>query len=99
MMDIYPDELIERMAKKEPLNIIDVREDWEYEERNLGGKLIPLSTLPHRLDELESIKGHEIIIHCRSGARSNNAKQFLSSKGFSQVRNLIGGIEAIPENQ
>ena len=73
---------------------LDVREEWEYEDDNLGAKNIPLADLPHRLEELDSYKDQEIIIHCRSGARSGNAKKFLESKGFSQVRNVLGGIMA-----
>ncbi len=92
-MDITAEELKERITNGEKLHIIDVREDWEFEEKNIGAQLIPLGTLPTRFTELESIKDQEIIVHCRSGARSNNAKQFLAQKGFSNVRNLIGGIE------
>jgi rhodanese-related sulfurtransferase len=94
-MDITPDELKQRMDHKEALHIIDVREEWEFEEKNLGGMLIPLGSLPSRIDELAHLKNEEVIVHCRSGARSNSAKQFMISKGFSNVRNLIGGIEAM----
>lgn len=92
MQDIDAKELNERLLKGENLHILDVREKWEYEEENLNGKLIPLAELPHRLAEIEDWKEKEIIVHCRSGARSENAKKFLQSKGFQNVRNLIGGI-------
>ena len=71
-----------------------MREEWEYEEDNLGADNIPLGELPHRLAELESYKDDEIIVHCRSGARSGNAKKFMESKGYSKVRNVLGGILA-----
>lgn len=93
MEDIYPEELKKRMDNKENLNIIDVREPWEYEETNIGVKNIPLGSLPNRLDELEHLKDEELIVHCRSGARSGNAKKFLEQKGFNKVRNLLQGIE------
>lgn len=94
MEDITVQELHERMQKGEKLNVIDVREVWEFEEFNIGGKLIPLATLPGSLNELAPMKDQEIIVHCRSGARSANAKAYLSSEGFSKVRNLLGGVLA-----
>ena len=94
MEDIDVKELKERLEKKDKFLFLDVRDEWEYEDDNLGAKNIPLADLPHRLEELDSYKDQEIIIHCRSGARSGNAKKFLESKGFSQVRNVLGGIMA-----
>jgi rhodanese-related sulfurtransferase len=92
MADITVQELIERMDKGEKLNIIDVREVYENEEFNIGATLIPLGELPGRLPELDALKNEEIIVHCRSGARSNNAKLFMMSEGFTNVRNLLGGM-------
>ncbi|RRA97689.1 rhodanese-like domain-containing protein [Larkinella rosea] len=93
-MDITVQELKERLDKGEKINLIDVREEYEYEEDNLGGELIPLGELPSRIDELEDRQDEEIILQCRSGARSGRAQQFLEQNGFSNVRNLIGGILA-----
>jgi rhodanese-related sulfurtransferase len=94
MQDIEIKELKERMEKGENLVLIDVREEWEYEETNMGAKLIPLGTLPSRISEIEEHKENEIIIHCKTGGRSGQAKKFLMSQGFHKVRNLLGGIEA-----
>jgi rhodanese-related sulfurtransferase len=94
MEDITAEEFKKRVAAGEKLNLIDVREEWEYEERNLNGMLIPLGILPDSLDKIEQWKNEEVIVHCRSGARSANAKRFLESKGFTKVRNLLGGILA-----
>ncbi len=94
MADITVQELNERMQKGEKLNVIDVREEYEYEEFNIGARLIPLGTLPGMLNELSDLKNEEIIVHCRSGARSNNAKMYMMSEGFTNVRNLIGGMMA-----
>lgn len=94
MEDITVSELKNRLDKGEKFNFLDVREEWEYEEDNLGAENIPLGELPHRIAELENLKDQEIVVHCRSGARSGNAKKFLESKGFSQVRNVLGGILA-----
>ena len=93
-MDISVEELKERIDKGEALNLIDVREQWEFDEANIGAKLIPLQTLPNRLAELEPLKDQEILIHCRSGKRSDSAKKFLEQNGYKNVRNVIGGIEA-----
>jgi rhodanese-related sulfurtransferase len=94
MEDITVSELKNRLDKGEKFQFLDVREEWEYEEDNLGAENIPLGELPHRLGELEDFKDTELVVHCRSGARSGNAKKFLESKGFSQVRNVLGGILA-----
>jgi rhodanese-related sulfurtransferase len=92
MTDITCQELKERMDKGEKLTIIDVREPHEYEEYNIGAQLIPLGELPFKLDELADLKNEEIIVHCRSGARSGNAKLFMMESEFTNVRNLIGGM-------
>lgn len=97
MEDIEVDELKDRLDKKEKFVFIDVREQHEYDDDNLGAWLIPLAQLPHKLADLEAHREEEIIIHCRSGARSGNAKQFLESQGFPKVRNVLGGILAYRE--
>ena len=96
-MDITVTELKERLDKGEALNFLDVREEYEYEEENLGAKLIPLGELPDRIEELEDWKNSEVIVHCRSGARSSRAKSFMESQGFTNVRNVTGGILAYNE--
>jgi rhodanese-related sulfurtransferase len=92
MQDITVVELKEKLDNKEEFMFIDVREPFEYEEFNLGAKLIPLGSLLGALNELEQYRDQEIVIHCRSGVRSGNAKEILSQLGFSKVRNLLGGV-------
>jgi len=94
MEDITIDELKARMDQGEALHIVDVREEYEFDEFNIGAQLIPLGELSDRLDEIEDLKELELIVHCRSGARSGRAKEYLESEGFSKVRNLIGGMLA-----
>lgn len=94
MEDITISELKERLDNGEKLFIVDVREPHEYDEFNIGALNIPLGSLPQRLDELESHKDEEIIVHCRSGARSGNAKAYLLQQGYPNVRNLLGGMLA-----
>jgi rhodanese-related sulfurtransferase len=94
MEDITIDELKARMDQGEAIHIVDVREEYEFDEFNIGAQLIPLGELSDRLDEIEDLKELELIVHCRSGARSGRAKEYLESEGFSKVRNLIGGMLA-----
>jgi rhodanese-related sulfurtransferase len=91
-MDINVIELKARLDAGEQFTFIDVREPWEYEEFNLGAELIPLGTLMNKIDDLPEDKDAEIIIHCRSGARSGQAQMLLQSMGFTNVRNVLGGI-------
>ena len=93
-MDITVEELKERLDKGENLNFLDVREDYEYDEQNLGAILIPLGELPDRIEEIEALKNSEVIVHCRSGARSGRAKAFMEGQGFTNVRNVTGGLLA-----
>ena len=93
-MDITAQDLKQRIEKGETLNLIDVREPNEYEADNIGATLIPLGDLPYRLDELDGLQDEEVIVHCRSGARSAKAQQYMEENGFSNVRNVIGGILA-----
>ncbi|MGI4759187.1 MAG: rhodanese-like domain-containing protein [Janthinobacterium lividum] len=95
MPDITSSELKQRQQAGENPTIIDVREPWEFEESRISGSQnIPLGTLPTQLDELEDHKDQEVIVHCKSGARSSAAKAFLIQQGFTNVRNLEGGITA-----
>ncbi len=93
MNDITPQELKTLKDEEKQINLLDVREEHEYDEYNLDGKLIPLGELPQRLDELEDWKEKEIIVHCKAGGRSATAKNFLLSKGFKNVRNLLQGAD------
>ncbi|WP_420575482.1 rhodanese-like domain-containing protein [Ekhidna sp.] len=95
--DITCKEVKVRLENGEEFHFIDVREEWEFEEANIGAKLIPLGDLPARLSEIEHMKDEEVIVHCKSGARSGRAKKFLNSQGFSNVRNMEGGIIAYLE--
>ena len=96
-VDITAQELKERLDKGEKIIIIDVREPYEYEEYNIGAQLIPLGDLQGHIDDFEEVKNEEIVVHCRSGARSAAAKGFTVQNGYTNVRNLIGGIMAYAE--
>ena len=73
--------------------LIDVREVHEYEEANIGGHLIPLGEIQERFTEISKEK--QVIMQCRSGARSASAIQFLEQNyGYTNLYNLEGGILA-----
>ena len=94
-MDITPTELKQRQQAGETPIILDVREAWEREESAIpGSQHIALGELPGKLEDLEELKDQEIIVHCKGGGRSAQAKSFLTSQGFSNVRNLLGGMMA-----
>ena len=91
-LQITPEQLKERLDHGEKLFILDVRESAEYKIANIGAKLIPLGEIPKRYAELNP--NEEIIVHCHTGSRSQKAVEFLYEKGFKNVKNLVGGIEA-----
>ena len=94
MTDITVEELKRRLDAGETLTVIDVREPHEYEEYNIGARLIPLGDIPVQAASLAGKEDEEIIIHCRSGKRSAAAQRFLQQQGFTNVRNLTGGMLA-----
>lgn len=93
--EINVNDLKVRLDKGETIFILDVREPHENEAASIHGTtLIPLGTLPDRVGELAQYKDVEFVVHCRSGARSARACQFLMENGFKQPVNLEGGIIA-----
>ena len=92
MDDITVEELKLKLDNNEEFIFIDVREPYEYEEFNLGAQLIPMGSLSSAIPDLMKYKDDEIIIHCRSGARSGTAKSALVNLGFTKVRNVLGGV-------
>src|ERR1700732_3838570 len=90
--ELQVEELKRRLDAGDDLFVLDVREPHEYQICNINGYLIPLGDLPKRVNELDSSR--EIVAHCRSGARSAKAVDFLRQAGFKKVHNLSGGILA-----
>jgi len=95
MKSITVEQLKARMDAGEKLNIIDVREPYEYQEFNIGAKLVPLGKIQSmQADELDGLENEEIILHCRSGKRSAMAAMFLETMGFTNTVNVDGGVLA-----
>jgi rhodanese-related sulfurtransferase len=93
MKSITVEELKSRMDAGEQLNIIDVREPWEYAEFNIGAQLLPLGmVMGMQLDEIEDKKNEELIIHCKAGSRSVQACMMLEQLGYTNVVNVTGGM-------
>lgn len=84
--------LQEMIEQKADFQLIDVREPYEYNLKNIGGQLIPLSMIIEKSNEIDRNK--QVIIHCKSGGRSQQAiEQLTTEKGFTNLWNLEGGIE------
>jgi adenylyltransferase/sulfurtransferase len=74
------------------VQLIDVREPYEVQIAQIGGKLIPKGDVPNRLAEID--RNREVVVHCRSGARSQQIAEFLKQAGYERVANVAGGILA-----
>lgn len=96
-MDITVQELKQKLDNKEAFTFIDVREAHEHQEFNLGAQLIPLGDIMTAIEKFQDKKGEEIVLHCRSGQRSGMAQQFMQQYGYTNVRNLLGGVLAWQE--
>ena len=85
-------ELKRRIDAGENVQLIDVREPFEYQIAQIGGKLIPQHDVPNRLSEID--RDREVIVHCKAGGRSQRIAEFLVQSGYPRVVNLSGGILA-----
>lgn len=73
--------------------LLDVRTQGEFDEGNIeGATLIPVSELEERLNEIDEFKNLPVLVYCRSGNRSVTASNILLENGFTNVHNLLGGI-------
>ena len=82
---------------KDDYVLLDVREDYERAEFNVGGIHVPLGQLSMSMDKLTPYRDQEIIVYCRSGKLSAMAQELLRQSGFKNVRNLEGGMLAYQE--
>jgi sulfur-carrier protein adenylyltransferase/sulfurtransferase len=89
--------LKQKLDAKEDVFILDVREPHEYQIVNIGASLIPVGEIANRIGELAAQKDREIVVHCKTGGRSQKAAIALKQAGFTNVSNLTGGITAWAE--
>ena len=93
MTIINVDEVKARMDAGEKLNLVDVREPDEHAAFNIGGMLVPLGKIQTmQTDDIDEWKNEEVICYCRSGNRSMQACMMLETFGFTNVKNLAGGM-------
>ncbi len=95
MKNITVEAIKARLDAGEKLNIIDVREQAEYDDININAQLLPLSVIRNfETDIIDALKDQEILVHCKSGVRSMEACMLLSQMGFQNTVNVTGGIMA-----
>ncbi|MEQ9404949.1 MAG: rhodanese-like domain-containing protein [Cyclobacteriaceae bacterium] len=93
MKEVNVKELKALMDQSADFQLIDVREPHEFEICNLKAELIPMGEVPANVDKFS--KDKQVIVHCRSGARSANVISFLEQNhGYSNLYNLVGGVLA-----
>jgi rhodanese-related sulfurtransferase len=93
MTTITADEVKTRLDAGESINLVDVREPAEHAEFNIGGILLPLGKIQTmQTDDIDDLKNEEVICYCRSGQRSMQASLMLETFGFTNVKNLTGGM-------
>jgi rhodanese-related sulfurtransferase len=91
MTDISPQELKARLDRRDPLVLLDVREDWETALCRLENAThIPIEEIEFRTAELD--QSEDIVVYCHHGVRSAAVANFLRQQGFKAV-NLAGGLD------
>jgi adenylyltransferase/sulfurtransferase len=90
-VEITPRELQNRLSRGEEFDLIDVREQFEWDIGRIPrARLVPLATLPEAIDSLD--RDREVVVYCKGGTRSRAAASHLAAAGFRRVANLTGGI-------
>ncbi len=92
-MEISPQDLKARMDRREAPMLLDVRDDWETRLCQLPNALhIPIDEIEARADELDP--DEELVVYCHQGVRSAAVVEYLRQRGFKNVKNLAGGLDA-----
>lgn len=85
-------ELHQTLQHGDDVQLVDVREGWEYAIAHLSGAhLIPVHQLEHRLQEID--RQRPAVVYCHRGVRSLQAALALRAQGLANVRSLRGGID------
>jgi rhodanese-related sulfurtransferase len=93
--EITVKDLAAKLAAKEPVCLIDVRQPWEHQIASLPNSLLaPLPELPHRLGDIRPPAGAQVIVYCHHGLRSLQGAALLQQAGIENVASLQGGIDA-----
>ena len=90
--EIGPQELRERLARKDPIVLLDVRDEWETKLCRLENSThIPVEEIEFRTGELNA--DDEIVVYCHHGIRSAAVADYLRAQGFGRAVNLAGGVD------
>ena len=92
MKEITPKELKKLRDEKADFMLVDVREEYEFDDVNINGKLIPMGEVNDRINEIPRDK--KVVVHCKAGSRSAAVIKSLEEKGYTNLYNLKGGIMA-----
>ena len=93
MQEITVHQLKSMIDAKEDFQLIDVREEYEYDICQIGGELIPMGEVADQVEKIS--KDKKVVVHCRSGKRSASIIQMLEQEhGYKNLYNLKGGILA-----
>lgn len=93
MKEISSTELKQLKDQQADFVLIDVREQYEFDEAQIGGTLIPMGDVMDRVEEIP--KDKQVVVHCRSGKRSASVIMALEQNfGYTNLYNLKGGILA-----
>jgi rhodanese-related sulfurtransferase len=96
MKEISPEQLHQLITTNANFQLIDVREDYEFDEVNINGELIPMGDVMDNIDKISRDK--QVVMHCRSGKRSATVINALETEhGFNNLYNLTGGVMAYLE--
>jgi phage shock protein E len=101
VVDIKPDTLLERTAKKDnSIVVVDVRSPEEFAQGHVPGALnIPVDQLTNRIGELMTAKDKEVVLYCRSGRRAGQAAETLKANGFEKLLHLEGDMQKWTEEK
>ena len=92
VQEITPRDLADRVRRGDPIDLIDVREPYEWRIARIdGARLIPLGQFERSVAEIPSDR--DVVLYCHHGSRSRTAAEFLVERGFRRVWNLTGGID------
>jgi rhodanese-related sulfurtransferase len=94
--EISVEEFAQWRAGERQFLLLDVRERPELARASLPGAVhVPMREIPERSSDLDP--SAEIVVLCHYGERSARVAQFLEMRGFTNVYNVAGGIDAYSE--
>lgn len=88
-----PEAVLERITTSPPLQVIDLRQPWEYKIGHIPGAInIPVTELEQHLEEIH--RDEDVLIYCLNGTRTHRAEPILIEADFSNIYHLNGTFNA-----